>query len=82
MDTPLCRYKDIFGKPGEGVHKYRLFNIAIVDTVLTIIAAWFIARWLNKSFWIVLIVLLIIGIIVHRLFCVKTTLTNYVFKST
>lgn len=27
----LCEYKDIFGIPNEGVHSYRLFNIAIVD---------------------------------------------------
>ena len=32
----FCKYKDLFGKPGEGVHSYRIFNIAIVDVILTI----------------------------------------------
>ena len=35
----LCKYKDILGKPGQGVHSYRIFNIAIVDVILTISAA-------------------------------------------
>ena len=33
----LCVYKDIFGIPKKGFHKYRIFNIAIVDLLLTII---------------------------------------------
>ena len=27
----LCQYKDIFGKPGEGAHSYRVANVAVVD---------------------------------------------------
>jgi len=34
----LSKYKNIFGKPGKGIHSYRFFNIAIVDVFLTIIA--------------------------------------------
>jgi len=33
----LCKYKNVLGKPKEGIHKYRIFNIAIVDTLVTII---------------------------------------------
>ena len=36
----FCEYKDIFGKVGEGVHSYRIFNIAVVDVVSTIIMAY------------------------------------------
>ena len=36
----LCKYKDILGVPGKGVHSFRIFNIAIVDVLLTIIAAY------------------------------------------
>ena len=36
----LCKYKDIFGKVGEGLHSYRLFNIAIVDVISTIFVAY------------------------------------------
>ena len=45
----LCKYKDIFGKPNEGVHKYRLFNIAIVDMSFTIIAAAIIAYFITPK---------------------------------
>jgi hypothetical protein len=32
----LCKYRDIFGKVGTGVHSLRLFNLAVVDTLLTL----------------------------------------------
>ena len=34
-----CQYKDLFGKVGEGVHSYRIFNIAVVDVLLTVLLA-------------------------------------------
>ena len=43
----LCKYKDIFGKPNTGAHKYRFFNIAIVDVAVTIIAG-FLFSWFFK----------------------------------
>jgi len=36
----LCKYKDILGKPGEGIHSIRLFNVAIMDVLFTIIGAY------------------------------------------
>ena len=33
----LKEYKNMFGEPGKGIHKYRLFNIAIIDVIATII---------------------------------------------
>ena len=36
----LSKYKDILGRPNEGVHSFRIFNIAIVDVLLTILAAY------------------------------------------
>lgn len=79
VNTPLCKYKDVFGKPGEGAHSYRLFNIAVVDTILTIIGAWLIAKWLKISFLMVFVILMIIGVIMHTIFCVETTLTKILF---
>lgn len=75
----LCKYKDIFGKPNTGVHSYRIFNIAIVDVLLTILVAFIIARLLKKPFWIVLLILFLLGIILHHLFCVRTTIDKYIF---
>jgi hypothetical protein len=34
----LCKYRDIFGKVGEGGHSLRFFNIALVDTLLTFVS--------------------------------------------
>ena len=75
----LCKYKDIFGKPNTGVHSYRIFNIAIVDLLLTILVAFIIARLLKKPFWIVLLILFLLGIILHHLFCVRTTIDKLIF---
>ena len=69
----LCKYKDIFGKPGEGVHKYRVGNIAIVDVLATIVLAWFLSSRLHSSFFYMIIILFLISIIVHQLFCVPKT---------
>jgi hypothetical protein len=78
----LCKYKDILGKVGEGAHSYRLFNIAIVDVVLTIVAAFVIHFFLPKySFIVILFVLFLLGIVLHRIFCVRTTVDKLLFSS-
>ena len=75
----LCKYKDIFGKPNTGVHKYRLFGLAIVDVILTIIGGYLIAIIFKKSFLYTTIILFVIGILFHRLFCVRTTIDKLLF---
>ena len=72
----LCKFKDVFGKPKEGPHSYRIFNIAVVDTVLTIIIGYLIAKYFKLKLINVLIVLFILSVIVHKIFCVETTLTK------
>ncbi len=69
----LCQYKDVLGKPNEGVHSYRLFNIAIVDLLLTIIASIYIANRFDISYLIAFSILFVLGIILHIVFCVETT---------
>lgn len=76
----LCKYKDIFGKTGEGVHSYRVFNIAIVDVIATIVLAIIISAIFNTSFVKTLFFLFLLGIILHRLFCVKTTVDMILFE--
>ena len=75
----LCKYKNIFGNPNEGIHSYRIFNLAIADILMTIFAAVLISFYFKKSFLLTLIVLFIIGIILHRLFCVRTTVDKLLF---
>lgn len=39
----LTKYKYAFGKPGEGIHRYKLpGNVVVVDTALSIAAAYLI----------------------------------------
>ena len=74
-----CKYKNIFGSPGEGVHKYRIFNIAIVDLLLTILLAIIISYLFQTNIWITLFFVLLLGIIIHKMFCVKTTIDKLLF---
>ena len=76
----LCQYKDSLGIPGQGVHSYRIFNIAIVDVILTIIGALLFSWILGTNFWITLIVLFLLGIFLHKIFCVKTTVDKLLFE--
>jgi len=75
----LCKYKDYFGKPGEGSHSYRFLNLAIVDVILTIIGSYIISRIFNYSFLNTTIFLFILAIIMHKIFCVDTTLNLLIF---
>ncbi len=73
----LKDYSDIFGKPNTGVHSYRIFNIAIVDLIFTIIAAYFIHIYIKVNFLKALIILFLLGIICHEIFNVNTTVRMY-----
>ena len=75
----LCKYKDALGKPDVGIHSYRIFNIAIADVIMTFIGAFIISYFYNISFIRISIFLFILGIILHRIFCVKTTIDKILF---
>lgn len=76
----LCKYRNLLGKPDEGIHSYRIFNIAIVDVVLTILGAYVLAKYVGKcDFWRWLGILFLLGIILHRIFCVNTTINKMLF---
>lgn len=76
----LCKYRDSFGKVGTGVHSLRLFNIAIVDTLLTLVLAYIINSYLKSNLLIIFFVLLVLSILIHKAFCVETTLTKMFFS--
>jgi hypothetical protein len=77
----LCEYKNILGKVGEGIHSYRIFNIAIMDVLFTIVAAYIIHLFVPKySFGHILIILFLTGIILHHIFCVRTTVEKILFQ--
>lgn len=53
----LCKYNNIFGAVNTGLHSYRIFNIAIVDLFLTILAAKLISNITNIDFIFIIILL-------------------------
>ena len=77
----LCQYRDIFGKPGDGFHSYRLFNIAILDLLATLLIGLPILNgYYGISILWSIVILMVVGYIFHKLFCVKTTFTTYIDK--
>lgn len=74
----MCQYRHIFGKEGEGVHSYRILNIAIVDLGLTIIVSGIISDYFKYSFIKTFLILLVSSIFIHKLFCVETTLSKLI----
>ena len=75
----LCKYKDALGVPSKGVHSTRFMGVAIVDVIFTVIGAFIISYLSNYSFIKTLILLFILGIFFHRLFCVRTTIDKLLF---
>ena len=75
----LCPYRNMFGEPGKGVHGIRIFDIAIIDVLFTVIAGILIAYYWKLNTAIVLVVLFVTGIIAHRMFCVRTTIDKLLF---
>lgn len=93
MVAGLCKYKNIFGEPGTGIHSYRVFDVAIIDVLSTLLGAYVIsvifkyttvnqaADNSSKGFQFVYVAaaLFLLGIIMHRLFCVRTTIDKILF---
>ena len=75
----LCTYKDALGKPKEGVHSYRFLGVAIVDVISTIIGGTIIAYCMNWNKLYTIGGLFIVGIILHKIFCVRTTIDRLLF---
>ena len=78
----LCNYKNILGNPSSGIHKYRIFDLAIADILLTFLLAFAIHSYTPKYRFVdILIILFILGIVSHRLFCVRTTIDKLLFNT-
>ena len=77
----FCKYKDILGKPKSGLHSYRVYNIAVIDVLLTFLLAKFIQYYILEEydFFLILCYCFIAGIVIHRVFCVRTTVDKLLF---
>ena len=84
----LCKYRNIFGEPKTGLHNYRIFNIAVFDVLATLLVSVIIhqviiVEWLKMYsiiiLWMVIVFMFILGILLHQLFCVRTTVDKLLF---
>lgn len=64
-------------EPRVGIHSIRVFDIAIVDVIFTILAALLISR---KHFLAVFIVLIFLSIFFHTIFGIKTKTNAWLLK--
>ena len=74
--NPFCKYKNIFGEPNKGIHSTRIFGVALWDVVFTTIMAFVISKLLKKKFNDMLLLLFILAIIIHYIFCVDTAVNK------
>ena len=75
----LSQYKNILGEPNMGLHSYRFLGVAIMDVIQSIIGAFVISYIIKQSFWLVLLIIFLLGITLHRIFGVRTTVDKLLF---
>ena len=51
----LCAYRNLFGRVAEGAHSYRIFDIAIVDVLFTVLGAYLLHRLFSVSFGVMVV---------------------------
>lgn len=83
MGRLLCPYKNMFGKIGEGIHSYRIADVAVLDFGVTAVGAFIIHYFFFRkyNYFIVLFVFFLFGIFAHRLFCARTTIDKILFPT-
>jgi hypothetical protein len=75
----FCKYKNILGEPRTGVHSVRINDIAVFDVLLTFALAYWISSENNLEYYSTLVYTFILGIVVHWLFCVNSTVNQAIF---
>lgn len=79
MEYSLCQYKNIFGEPGQGFHKERIFGLALYDIIGTIIIGILISKYFKLDLFKTYILLILFVIFIHKLFCVETAFNKLLF---
>ena len=74
----LSKYKNIFGYPGKGVHKYKFMGTSLVDYFMTIVGAFIITYFTDIPLVITTIGLFVMGIILHWLFGLNTEVLKFI----
>jgi hypothetical protein len=76
----LCKYKNALGEPGKGPHTH-FMGVAWRDTVATILGGILLSILFKWNVVYSILGLFILGIILHRLFCVRTTIDKLLFPN-
>ena len=74
--SSLCQYRDVLGKPNKGIHKFRLFDVAIIDVLLTIVLGLLVARIFAITKFNGILLSFLLGLIFHKIFCVQTKVSK------
>lgn len=74
----FCKDRNALGEPGKGFHKHFL-GIAVFDLVGTVLIALLIAHYTKVDFWLIFAIIFLLGVLLHRLFCVDTTVNKLIF---
>ena len=75
----LCKYKNAFGKLNTGIHSYKIGGISILEFGVAASAGYILSFILRTRFVQTIILFLILGRIIHRMFCVRTTVDKFLF---
>lgn len=74
----LCKYRDALGKPNEGVHKH-VYGIAINDLLATVLVTFLIWYFTRMNPIVLIVLVAVVTVLIHRLFCVNTTINKMIF---
>lgn len=75
----FCKYRNIFGKPGEGFHSIRVLDVAILDVIGTLLVAIVVSKAFGVNFLLTTATMFVLAILVHRMFCVNTKINKMMF---
>jgi hypothetical protein len=70
----LCQYRDSLGVSGQGIHSRRFMGLSINDVLMTFIGAFLVSKGTGWDLEWVTGGLFLLGIFLHWLFCVSTTI--------
>ena len=73
MEKPSkCPFSKLFGTPGEGPHSMRFLGYAVVDTVLTIVAAYLTTLVVKIGFVSSFVIWFVVGELMHYTYGVQS----------
>ena len=74
---PFSKFKNIFGIPNQGIHKYKFLDTSIIDYIITLIIAIIWSYFTNFPLVLSTLLWFNIGLGLHILFGVPTSAVKY-----